>query len=468
MSKQEIFDKFIEIMGEFAQIRAVAALRDGFIMTTPFTICGSVFLLLANLPVPGYADFMASIFGTDWTATLNAVAGGTFSVLALIVVLSITYKFVENEGCDAMMAAILALSTFLILMPPTILTKGGETVSDIIPKAWAGSNGVITAIFVSFFVSYIFCYCEKNHIGIKMPDAVPQGVAKAFTALVPGMIFFTSASVLYGLCHYIGATTLPELIFKVIQTPLQGLSDSLAGGTIIVGLQSILFWAGIHGPNVVGGVVSPLLIANSLDNQHLLDMGMSLVNNPQAKIFTTQINDVFVKSGGCGLTLGLLISGIFTAKSDQLKSLMKMAFVPGLFNINEPLIFGLPIVFNPYLFVPFIIVPLIAMFITYGAIRCHRLGLHGSAQRSPGPVDDAANHRRLPARRLAGRCHPAHQPRHRDGYLLPVPQSTGPRFPQRGDGRCRRRGRESGEGINCHQSVSHRCAAAGECAAAHR
>ena len=95
-------------MGELAQIRAVAALRDGFIMTTPFTICGSVFLLLANLPVPGYADFMASNFGTDWTAPLNAVAGGTVSVLALIVVLSITYKFVENEGCDAMMAAILA------------------------------------------------------------------------------------------------------------------------------------------------------------------------------------------------------------------------------------------------------------------------------------------------------------------------------------------------------------------------
>lgn len=463
MSKQEIFDKFIEIMGEFAQIRAVAALRDGFIMTTPFTICGSVFLLLANLPVPGYADFMASIFGTDWTAPLNAVAGGTFSVLALIVVLSITYKFVENEGCDAMMAAILALSTFLILMPPTIVTKGGETVADIIPKAWVGSNGVITAILVAFFVSYVFCYCEKNHIGIKMPDAVPQGVAKAFTALVPGMIFFTSASVLYGLCHYIGATTLPELIFKVIQTPLQGLSDSLAGGTIIVGLQSVLFWAGIHGPNVVGGVVSPLLIANSLDNQHLLDMGMTLVNNPEAKIFTCQINDVFVKSGGCGLTLGLLLAGIFTAKSEQLSSLLKMAFVPGLFNINEPLIFGLPIVFNPYLLVPFIIVPLIAMFITYGAI-----GLHGSAQRSPGPVDDAADHRRLPARRLAGRCHPDHQPRHRDGYLLPVPQSTGPCFPQRGDGRCRCRERESGKGRICHQSVSHRCVAAGECAAAQR
>lgn len=368
MNKQKMFDNFIEIMGNFAQIKAVAALRDGFIMTTPFTICGSVFLLLANLPVPGYTEFMASIFGNDWTAPLNAVAGGTFGVLAIIVVLAITYKYVENEGCDAVMASILALSSFLILMPPALITKGGETVGDIIPKAWAGSNGVITAILISFFVAKIFCYCEKNNIGIKMPDSVPQGVAKAFTALVPGMIFFTCASVMYGLCHYVGATTLPELIFKVIQTPLQAVSDSLAGGTIIVGLQSILFWAGIHGPNVVGGVVGPLLIANSLDNQHLIDIGMSLVNNPQAKIITCQINDVFVKSGGCGLTLGLLIAGLITARSQQLKSLMKMAFVPGLFNINEPIIFGLPIVFNPYLLIPFTLVPLLALFTTYFAI----------------------------------------------------------------------------------------------------
>lgn len=380
MGKQEMFDKFIELMGKFAEIRAVAALRDGCIMTTPFTICGSVFLLLANMPIPGYADFMASIFGSDWTAPLNAVAGGTFDVIALCIVIAITYKYVENEGCDAIMAAILSLATFLIMMPPTIMTKGGEMVTGIIPKAWVGSNGVITAILVAFYVGYIFCYCEKNHIGIKMPDAVPQGVAKAFTALVPGMIFFTSAATFYGLCHYIGATTLPELIFKVIQTPLQGLSDTLAGGTIIFGLQSLLFWAGIHGPNVVGGVVGPLLMANSFDNQHLLDMGMSLVNNPQAKLIGMQMNDVFCKSGGCGMTLGLLIAGVFTAKSDQVKSLMKMAFVPGLFNINEPIIFGLPIVFNTYLLVPFILVPIIAMLITYGAMVIGFLPPMGAVQ----------------------------------------------------------------------------------------
>lgn len=368
MTKQELFDKFIEFMGRFAEIRAVAALRDGFIMTTPFTICGSVFLLLANLPIPGYAEFMAEIFGPEWTAPLNAVSGATFSILALIAVLAITYKYVEGEGCDAIMASILALSTFLIVLPPTLVTKGGETVGDIIPKAWAGSNGVITAIIISFLVSWVFCYCEKNHIGIKMPDAVPGGVAKAFEALTPGMILFTCGAVVYGLCHFVGATTFPELIFKIVQTPLQGLSDTLIGGSIIAALQSILFWAGIHGPNVVGGVVNPILIANSLDNQHIIDMGMQLAGNPDAKIITCQINDVFIKSGGCGLTIGLLLASWLSAKSQQMKSITKLATVPGIFNINEPVIFGLPIVFNPYLLVPFVVVPLLALVISYVSI----------------------------------------------------------------------------------------------------
>ena len=368
MNKQELFDKFIEFMGNFAQLRAVAALRDGFIMTTPFTIGGSLFLLIANLPVPGYAEFMASVFGNDWTAPLNAVAGATFSVLALIVVMSITNRYVAGEGCDASMASLLALATFLIIMPAEILSESHEVVGGVIPKAWAGSNGVITAIIVAFFVSYVFCYCEKNHLTIKMPDSVPSGVARAFEALIPGVILFTAGSLVFGLCHYLGATTLPELLFKVIQTPLQSLSDTIGGGIVIVGLQSILFWAGVHGPNVVGGVVSPLLLANSLDNQAILDAGGQLMNNPAAHIITAQVNDVFVKSGGCGLTLGLIIASLIVARSKQMSSLMRMATVPGLFNINEPIIFGLPIVFNPYLLVPFFVVPVVALLITYFAI----------------------------------------------------------------------------------------------------
>lgn len=368
MSKQELFDKFVELMGRFAEIKEVAALRDGFIFTTPFTIAGSLFLLIANLPIPGYTDFMASIFGANWSAPLTQVSGATFDVLAIIVVLGMTYKYVEAEGCDAISASVLAVSSLFIVIKSSVLSLGGEEVAGVIPKLWAGSNGVIAAILVSIIVSRIFCYCEKNKITIKMPPQVPGGVQKAFAALVPGVIIFTTFAVIYTLCNLIADMTFPELIFKILQTPLQSLSDTIGGGIIITALQSILFWAGIHGPNIVGGVMNPVLLANAIDNQHIIDAGMSLVGNPQAKVMTIQITDVFIKSGGCGMTLGFLIAAFIKAKSAQLKSITKLAFIPGLFNINEPVIFGLPIVFNPYLLFPFIIVPVIALIITYGAI----------------------------------------------------------------------------------------------------
>ena len=368
MTKQEMFDKFVEFMARFAEYKAVAALRDGFIMTTPFTICGSLFLLIANLPIPGYPELMASMFGPHWTDPLNAVAGGTFNILGFIAVLAITYKYVEAEGCDAIMASILALAMFVIIMPASVAVDGGALAENVMPKLWAGSNGVITAILVAFFTSVVCCWCEKNHIGIKMPAAVPGGVARAFEALTPGVILFTTAAAVYGLCHFIGNTTLPELIFAVIQTPLQGLSDTVVGGTVFSLLMTILFWAGIHGPNVVGGILTPLMIANSLDNQKILDAGMSLLGNPDAHILTIQITDTMMKPGGCGATFGLLIASYLVARSQQMKTITRLGTVPGLFNINEPIIFGLPIVFNPYMIVPFCLAQLAVMLIAYGAI----------------------------------------------------------------------------------------------------
>lgn len=368
MSKQELFDKFVELMGRFADIKEVAALRDGFIFSTPFTIAGSLFLLIANVPIPGYTDFMASIFGANWSAPLMQVSGATFDVLAIIIVLGMTYKYVEAEGCDALSASVLAVSALFIVIKSSVLSPGGEEVTGVIPKLWAGSNGVIAAIIVSIIVSKIFCYCEKNKITIKMPPQVPGGVQKAFAALIPGVIIFTVFAIIYTVCNLITNMTFPELIFKVLQTPLQSLSDTIGGGIIIAALQSILFWAGIHGPNIVGGVMNPVLLANAIDNQHIIDAGMSLIGNPDARIMTIQITDVFVKSGGCGMTLGLLIAAFLKAKSAQMKSISKLAIVPGIFNINEPVIFGLPIVFNPYMLFPFIIVPVIGMIITYMSI----------------------------------------------------------------------------------------------------
>ena len=122
-----------------------------------------------------------------------------------------------------------------------------------------------------------------------MPEGVPTGVARAFAALVPGLFILLGACALYILCNVITNKTLPEMVFVLLQTPLQNLTDTLVGGIIIAGVQSILFWAGIHGPNIVGGVMNPILMANALDNQALLDAGQSLLGNPQAKIITQQV-----------------------------------------------------------------------------------------------------------------------------------------------------------------------------------
>ena len=368
MLRQEILDDISERAGEFIRLRPVAAMRDGIILTSPFTIVGAVFLLLANLPIPGYKEFMTSIFGDTLFVTLNSVANATFSILALIILGGITHIFVSREGCDSNVATLLALSTFIILIPPDFTTPNGEHFGHVMTKEWLGSNGMITAIIVALFTGYVFCHCMKNGWIIKLPSSVPRNVTRAFDGIVPAAILFTTAAIISGLCRSFGETTFPALIFKLIQIPLQGISDSIFGASIITILQSVLFWFGIHGPNLTNGVVSPLLLANSMDNQALIDAGISLLGNPDAKIFTNQVNNEFTKAGGCGSTMGLIIASLLVAKSKQIKTITKVAILPGIFNINEPLIFGIPIMFNPYLLAPYILAPLANLFITWVAI----------------------------------------------------------------------------------------------------
>ena len=143
------------------------------------------------------------------------------------------------------------------------------------------------------------------------------------------------------------------MLFKSIQAPLQGVSDTLAGGTVISLIQTILFWAGIHGANVTAGVVEPLMLANAMDNQALLDAGADLATDPRAHVLTLQVMNTFIRPGGGGATLGLIIVGLLFGKSNQMRTILKLSTPPGLFNINEPIVFGLPIVFNPYFFIPF-------------------------------------------------------------------------------------------------------------------
>lgn len=364
----DLFNKMLDPFLKLVNTKTMIAIKDGFLLTMPITLVGSLFLLVANFPIPKWDTWMSNLFGNDWSAPLNQVAGSTFDILAIVAVLGISYTYAKNEKIDSISTAILSLVSFLILTDSFVTVESGEKIMGVIPKGWTGGNGIITAIIVAVVVAKTFAFFIKRDIRIKMPETVPAGVANAFSAMIPGFVVMFGSMVVYTLTSKFTESSLTALIFKLLQTPIQNVSDTLPGGLFITFLMSILFWAGIHGPNIVMGIMGPILTANALDNQKVLDSGQALIVGENTKIMTIQLIDVFAKFGGQGITIGLLIAALLFAKSKQLKEISKISIVPSLFNINEPVIYGLPIVFNPIMLIPFILVPITAVLITYGAI----------------------------------------------------------------------------------------------------
>ena len=372
---QEFFNnKVIPAIMKFVSLKGVVALKDGLLYTMPLTIVGSVFLLLANFPVKAVVNWFDSM---GWIDPLNQAYGATFNIIALIGVIGIAYKYVKNEGYEALNAGVLAAVTFILTTDSFVVTESGEIVSNVINKTWTAGQGMISAIIIGLLVGWIYSWFMKNDIRIKMPAGVPEGVANSFTALIPGFVIVTGATLIYSFFKFVLDTTFIEAVYAFIQTPLQGLTDSL-GGVIVMSLMIPFLWFfGIHGSTIVGGIIGSVLTANSLANQAILDSGMALTIENGGRIVTQQFLDQFINVTGAGMTIGLVIYMIFFAKSAQCKELGRLGGVPGLFNINEPILFGTPIVMNPFLAIPFIAMPVISGLILYFSIAVGLVPMFG-------------------------------------------------------------------------------------------
>ena len=201
-----------------------------------------------------------------------------------------------------------------------------------------------------------------------MPNGVPAGIVNSFNALIPAVVIIFLMTALYAILQLGFDTTFFELIYGTIQTPLQGLSDSLWGIIAVAFLVPLLWWFGVHGASIVTGVMTGLWMANTAANQVILDSGKALTLENGAHIVTQQFYDQFICVTGSGITIGLVVYMLFRAKSKQYKELGKISIVPALFNVNEPVLFGTPIVLNPLLMVPFIAIPVLTAIIEYFAI----------------------------------------------------------------------------------------------------
>lgn len=367
MSKVNRFfeEKFMAAAGRIAAQRHLQALRDGIILTMPLIIIGSVFLILGFLPIEGYPEFMAGLFGDQWLTKLLYPVGATFDIMALIAAFGIAYRLAEKYEVDALTAGAISVASFLLATPyqvPFLAEGAAEAVmvGGAIPAALMGSKGLFVAMLIAIFSTEIFRFVIQRNLVIKMPDGVPPAVSRSFTALIPGFFILTSVWLLRLLVENTSFESLHNVVGILLGKPLGVLGGSLIGSLVAVILIQLLWSTGLHGASIVGGVMGPIWLTSMDENRMAFQAGEALPN-----IFTQQFFDLFVYIGGSGATLSLVFCMLFLAKSQQMKQLGRLSIGPGIFNINEPVTFGMPIVMNPLLIIPFILTPIAITIATY-------------------------------------------------------------------------------------------------------
>lgn len=335
--------------------KILVAVRDGFLVTTPLIIVGSIFLLIANFPIDGWSEMVAKILGEGWESWFTNVSRATFNVTALLSCMGTGYAYARELKGDKIQGAAVALVSFLITMPTRIPYEGvdGPATLNGLAFEYVGSNGLFLALVVALTSVWIFNWAYKKGWTIKMPEGVPPAVCDSFAALIPSAIVMTLFFLVRVGFEFTPYETAHNFIYKVLQTPLSGFGNTLGAQFVYSGVCSAFWFFGINGPAVANTVFSPIFKVLTIENLEAFEAGLALPN-----IFTGPFSDFFTTFGGGGSTLSLVIIMLLFCKSKRIKQLGKLSIVPGIFGINEPIIFGLPIVLNPILIIPFIGVPL--------------------------------------------------------------------------------------------------------------
>lgn len=359
-------EKVLPPILKFVNTKAITALRNGMLYTMPFTIVGSIFLLLSNFPVQTVADWVKD---SGLGVYFDQAYGASFAIMSIFAVMGIAYSYVKNEGFEGLPAGMIGLVVYLLTMRSTVTdAESGITIGNVIDKSWTSGQGMISAILVGLFVGWGYSWFLKRDIRIKLPEQVPANVANSFTALIPASVLITVAMIVYAIFDIVMKTTVVEWIYDVIQSPMQGVTDSW-GGALLLGFSTPFLWFfGEHGSTIVGGIMGPILQANSLANSDILNSGKELTLANGGHIVTQQFYDQFINVTGAGMTIGLVMFMAVLARSAQYRQLGRLSLAPAFFGINEPIVFATPIVMNPIMVIPFILTLVVSSMITYFAL----------------------------------------------------------------------------------------------------
>ncbi|EJQ46377.1 PTS system, lactose/cellobiose family IIC component [Bacillus cereus BAG5X1-1] len=336
-------------MAKLSEQKHLRAIRDGVVSALPFIIFGSLFLIIAFPPVA--ADSAIGEWAAKHVADILIPYRLTMFIMTLYITFGIGYSLSQSYKLDPLSGGLLSVAAFLF----TIGVKMIEGVGFVLPMSNLGGHGLFVGMIVSIFAVETLRLCKNKNITIKMPESVPASVARSFEALIP----VTIVLVIMTLITVVLGIDLHSLVDKAV-APLIKAGDTLPGVLIPVFLITF-FWAfGIHGVSVVGAVARPVWEVYLANNSAAVAAGEAIPHIAPETFFQW-----FIWIGGSGATLGLVIAMLLTAKSSYSKTMARATIVPSIFNINEPVIFGMPIVLNPILIIPFVITPLIGATLAY-------------------------------------------------------------------------------------------------------
>lgn len=353
--KTKFASKLQAIMGKFAANKILSSISNGMIRLLPVTMVGSICAIFQNIAFSGYQNFLKQ---SGLGNVLSAGVALSTNLISMYVLVSLAYEYAGKLKGNRINAVIMAIMSFFMLTPIDNFTVKKVTISGL-DLSYLGAKGMFVAMVVSLAITHFYCKLEKNKkLIIKMPDSVPPAVATSFTALIPAIIIgavvlairFGFTLTLWGDVH--------TMLYSLIQVPLEHLGRSIWTLLLLLFLSEVLWFFGIHGSMATSAITYTLYQPLELQNLAAFSAGHALPN-----IITLSFVDVF--KGSRHLALAVLL--LWICHSRHMKSVGKVAVVPALFGISEPMKFGIPMILNPVLFLPMTLTPVVNVAIAYFA-----------------------------------------------------------------------------------------------------
>ncbi|MCR1928947.1 PTS cellobiose transporter subunit IIC [Enterococcus gallinarum] len=351
----KISEKILPLANALGQNRYLTVLRDAFMLSFPITMFGSIVVVINNLPFFNDATkgTLSTLFGNGQNATM--------SIMTVFITFGIGYYLSKSYDVEGIFGGAVSFASFLILTPFFMTTESGETITGVLSLDRLGAKGMFIGMIAAFLAAEIYCRVTKRGWQIKMPDGVPPAVTKSFAALIPAIVTLTIFLMINAIMTGVFHANLHDVIYELIQKPLTGLGSSLPATLLALFLVQFLWFFGLHGQIIVNSVMDPIWNTLMLDNLEAYQNGEALphiVTKPFMETFTVGL-------GGSGMTLAVVILMAFVLKKKQYRDVGRLALAPGIFNVNEPAIFGMPIVLNATILIPWVVAPLVVTTFNY-------------------------------------------------------------------------------------------------------